>query len=57
MKLREALLNQNNMNPEIVDEILNNMIEDVENGENPENVLYEQGLEPDYVLELIEMCN
>lgn len=33
---------------------LKTMIEDVNDGADPEEVLYEYGLEPDYVMDLIE---
>jgi len=39
-----------------VDEIISSMAEDVLNGADPEILLEEQGLEPDYVFELLSEC-
>lgn len=55
MTLNEALFNQGN-DAEDVKEIMAEMLDRILAGENPEEVLYEFSLEPDYVLELIEMA-
>lgn len=52
MTLREALINQGNPIEE-VDDIISSMIDDVLEGADPEDVLYEYGLEPDYVFDLL----
>ncbi len=55
MTLREALANQGN-DPGDVDIIIQEMVENVLNGSDPEDELEAQGLEPDYVMELLEEC-
>jgi hypothetical protein len=52
MTLKEALINQGNT-PDDADEIISSMNEDIDNGADPEEVLEEYGLEPDYVMDLI----
>ena len=52
MTLRQALINQGNP-IEDVDEIISSMQDDVMNGADPEEILYEYGLEPDYVMDLL----
>jgi hypothetical protein len=42
------------MNKNEATELINEMRQRVTEGENPEEVLYEEGLEPDYVFELLE---
>jgi uncharacterized protein (DUF433 family) len=53
MNLAKALLNQGNSIEE-TREIIKEMIEDIINGANPEEVLYDYGLEPDYIFDLLE---
>lgn len=56
MTLREALANQGNSLDEI-DDIMSSMIEEVENGRDPEDVLWDNAnLESDYVFDLLEEC-
>jgi|LakMenE18May11ns_1017448.scaffolds.fasta_scaffold9650676_2 hypothetical protein len=50
--LYRALEKQGNNVEEII-EILEEMSESVLNGDNPEEVLFDYGLEPDYVLDLV----
>lgn len=52
MTLREALINQGNPIEE-VDDIISSMRDDVFEGADPEDVLDEYGLEPDYVFDLL----
>lgn len=52
MSLLEALINQGNSKKEAL-EIIKDMREEISNGENPEDLLFENGLEPDYVFDLI----
>lgn len=54
MDLKTALMKQGNSLSETKD-IISTMIEDVLSGSDPEDVLYEYGLEPDYVIDLINM--
>jgi len=53
MTLKEALVNRGD-NPSEADELIAQMKQDVANGADPENVLYDEGLEPDYVMDLLE---
>ena len=55
MTLREALAKQGN-SPSEVDDIISSMTEDVLHGEDPEELLEQQGLEPDYVFSLLSEC-
>lgn len=52
MTLRDALINQG-IDREEVDEIISSMKDDVFNGADPEEILDEYGLEPDYVMDLL----
>jgi len=52
MSLLEALINQGNSKEEAL-EIIQEMKEQVNQGEDPEEVLFENGLEPDYFFDLI----
>lgn len=36
-------------------EIIDSMVQEIENGENPEELLFEEGLEPDYVFDLLNI--
>lgn len=55
MTLREALSNQG-LTIEDIETSIQNMVDDVNNGSNPEDVLEEYDLEPDYVMDLLEEC-
>lgn len=54
MTLIQALINSDNAENEIeAREIIKYMQESIEDGEDPEEVLFEYGLEPDYIFDLI----
>lgn len=53
MTLKEALINQGNT-PDRAEEIIRDMKESIEEGCDPEDVLQDEGLEPDYVLDLLD---
>jgi hypothetical protein len=53
MELLKAIMNSEGMNKAEALEILKDMRKQVEEGEDPEEVLYEFGLEPDYILDLL----
>jgi hypothetical protein len=53
MTLLKALMNGQDMTKEEAKELILEMKQRVVEGEDPEEVLYEEGLEPDYVLDLI----
>lgn len=55
MTLREALSNQG-LSLKDIESSIQMMVDDVTNGTNPEDVLEEYGLEPDYVMDLLEEC-
>lgn len=52
-KLIDILTNRENGDAEAAQHIFDKMVERVQNGEDPEEVLFEEGLEPDYVLDLL----
>jgi hypothetical protein len=56
--MAEALINvlthRENGDAEAAQHIFDEMVERVQNGEDPEEVLFEEGLEPDYILDLLE---
>jgi len=51
-ELKAALMSRGESSQE-ASEIINEMIDKVIEGENPEEVLYEEGLEPDYIFDII----
>jgi hypothetical protein len=53
--LRKALANRGN-SPAEIEDIIKGMVEEVDNGEDPEEVLFDEGLEPDYVMDLLDEC-
>lgn len=53
--LRAALLAQNDGDEVATDEDLADMVDQCHDGLDPEDVLYDYGLEPDYVFDLIEL--
>jgi uncharacterized protein (DUF433 family) len=54
MTLKEALINQGN-DPDEVAEIIEDMTSRVHDGEDPDDVLDDYGLEPDYVFDLLDL--
>lgn len=53
MELIKIFMNRDGMTLSEAEEQVNWMKEQVAQGENPEDVLYDEGLEPDYILELL----
>jgi hypothetical protein len=54
MELRQALINSGNADDVTeANEIIKEMRERMLDGENPEELLYEYGLEPDYIMDLL----
>lgn len=53
MQLKEALMERDDISEAEAEDIIREMRERVLDGEDPEEILYENGLEPDYVFELI----
>lgn len=54
-ELRAALLAQNDGDEAAADEAIADMVDQCHDGIDPEEVLYDYGLEPDYVFDLIEL--
>lgn len=52
-KLKEILMERDDISEAEAEDIIHEMRERVFDGEDPEEILYENGLEPDYVFELI----
>lgn len=52
MNLKEALIRKG-YSEEVADSKISKMVQDFNDGGNPEDILYEEGLEPDYVIDLI----
>jgi len=53
MKLKEALIIGQDMSATEAEEAIKEMQEQVLEGENPDDVLHDMGLEPDYIFEII----
>jgi hypothetical protein len=53
-KLIDVLTNRENGDAEAAQHIFDEMVEKVKNGEDAEDVLYEEGLKLDYIMDLIE---
>ena len=51
--LIQVLQDRDDLSPEEANRVVSEMSVRVHNGENPEEVLHEHGLEPDYFLDLI----
>ena len=52
-ELKKVLMHRDDLSSDEADEIIEEMRERTFNGENPEELLYEQGLEPDYIFDII----
>lgn len=53
--LKEVLMERDNLSSDEADELIEEAREQVYNGEDPEEVLFNEfGLEPDYVMDLLE---
>jgi len=53
MQLKDALMTGQEMSSTEADEAIEDMKEQVLAGDDPDEVLYEYGLEPDYIFEII----
>lgn len=54
MNLKSVLMRRDELTSNEADAIINEMKQRVWDGEDPEEILYEEGLEPDYVFDLLE---
>lgn len=52
-KLIDVLIQREKGDEVAAQHVFDEMLERVQNGEDPEEVLYEEGLEPDYVMDLL----
>jgi hypothetical protein len=52
-ELKQALMTSQDITEDQAETIIQEMVERVLDGENPEEILYEEGLEPDYVFDII----
>ncbi len=52
-ELKRVLMKRDDLTSEEADSIISEMMERVMEGEDPEEVLYDEGLEPDYILDII----
>jgi hypothetical protein len=53
MSLLQALMDTQELSKMEALEVINEMKERIVDGENPEEILFEEGLEPDYIFDLI----
>jgi len=53
-ELKQALITGKDMSPTEADEAIEEMQNQVLEGEEPDEVLHDNGLEPDYVFDLLE---
>ena len=51
--LKKALMSGQDMSATEADEAIDEMRDQIMEGEDPEEVLYEMGLEPDYIFDII----
>ena len=54
-ELKRVLMNRDEMTDSEANELIHEMKDRVYEGENPEEILYEIGLEPDYIFDIIEI--
>jgi hypothetical protein len=52
--LVEIFMYRDNLTEHEANELVSEMKDQVRNGENPEDVLFEEGLEPDYLFDLLD---
>ena len=51
--LHKALMHNEDITREAADQMISEFYDRVADGENPEEILYDEGLEPDYVLDIL----
>jgi hypothetical protein len=52
--LKDIFMRRDGMTAEEADDLISEMREEVAEGAYPEDVLYDQGLEPDYIFDLLD---
>jgi len=55
MTLKEAIMNRDKCTEEEANDLINDMVNEIENGSDIESVLECEGFEPDYVMDLLEL--
>ena len=55
MNLKQAIISRDNCSEGEVDELIKEMINRVNEGEDPEEVLFGEGFEPDYVMDILDL--
>lgn len=56
MTLLQALMNSQDIDESQAEQIIREMADQVLEGSDPEELLSDEGLEPDYVMDLLEYC-
>lgn len=56
LTLLQALMNSQDIDESSANDIIKGMAERMLQGEDPEELLSEEGLEPDYVMDLLDYC-
>ena len=56
MTLLKILMKRDNLSEAEALEQINDMQQAVLDGENPEEILYDYGLEPDYIFDILPLC-
>lgn len=56
MTLLQALMNSQDIDESQAKQIIKEMADQVLEGADPEELLSDEGLEPDYVMDLLEYC-
>ena len=52
-ELHIAIMNRDNVSVLEANELINLLKQQVQEGENPEDVLFEEGFEPDYIFDIL----
>lgn len=56
MTLIQAIMSRDDCSYEDAIDLIHQMAEEVSEGSDPEDVLYEEGFEPDYIPDLLDYC-
>ena len=57
MTLLDAIVNRDNCFVHEAKELIDEMVDRISDGEDPEEVLLNEGFEPDYLQDLLNECN
>ena len=53
-QLHEAIMNRDSVSLEEADELVQELKDKVNEGEDPEEVLFNEGFEPDYIFDILD---